>query len=484
LYATHGIHVSRDQSRSVTKNPSLRGKAYDEIAELRKKITEYNGKGLFLVHKKQVNDMLTDKSAVVESGVVKSAAIGKTAECAASEVVKNAAIGSAAIGSAAIGSAVVGNTAIESTAIGKTAECAASGVVKNAAIGSAAIGSAAIGSAAIGSAVVGNTTKIPIDTANTMDQLINEVYDGATDSSTCITQAFEPHESAQIYQLTNLMRNASNFDNHRQALIAFAWVLPFEMKQFQLFPFVLHIDGTKCTNQEQRVLFTCTGRDSMGKQFIVLRGFLLNECAWMFKWLFTCVMPNLLGKAVLRRVRIVLTDGDSQETSQLDLAMKRFMPDAFRARCIWHIVDRGMMKNYPNGVSRKLNTKFEKDRCLSLRLLIRHWLWSWSQDTCESKEEFHLSAALFEEYLQSDEVKQIFDPHGARTAAAESEIEEITEFVRRNVEPLVPFFAFHLRKHMHTFETNSNSAHEGTNHGIKSHSAAVKPQHTTLDATD
>jgi SWIM zinc finger len=142
------------------------------------------------------------------------------------------------------------------------------------------------------------------------------------------------------------------------------------------------------------------------------------------------------------------------------------------------------MKNYPNGVSRKLDAKNEKDKCLAARLLIRHWLWSWSQDACETKEEFHLSAALFEKYLQSDELKNIFDPRGKRTAAAESEIEEIVDFVRRNVEPLVPFFAFHLRKHMHTFETNSNSAHEGTNHGIKSHSAAVKPQHTTLDATD
>jgi hypothetical protein len=37
---------------------------------------------------------------------------------------------------------------------------------------------------------------------------------------------------------------------------------------------------------------------------------------------------------------------------------------------------------------------------------------------------------------------------------------------------------------MLAFETNSNSTHEGTNHGMKSHSAPTNPQHTLVDATD
>jgi hypothetical protein len=48
----------------------------------------------------------------------------------------------------------------------------------------------------------------------------------------------------------------------------------------------------------------------------------------MFQWLFGNVMPNLVGIDVLRHVRIVITDGDSQETSQLDVAMSTLMPEA------------------------------------------------------------------------------------------------------------------------------------------------------------
>jgi transposase-like protein len=54
------------------------------------------------------------------------------------------------------------------------------------------------------------------------------------------------------------------------------------------------------------------------------------------------------------------TDGDSQETSQLDVAMSTLMPEAIRARCIWHVVDRRMRKKHPNYVSTELKRQKEK----------------------------------------------------------------------------------------------------------------------------
>jgi hypothetical protein len=45
---------------------------------------------------------------------------------------------------------------------------------------------------------------------------------------------------------------------------------------------------------------------------------------------------------------MVVTGGDSQETSQLDIAMKQLFPRAFRCRCVlWHIVKRGMDNYFP-----------------------------------------------------------------------------------------------------------------------------------------
>ena len=56
--------------------------------------------------------------------------------------------------------------------------------------------------------------------------------------------------------------------------------------------------------------------------FTVLRAFLPSEQAWAFQWLFNSVFPQLLGKKALSDVKIMVTDGDAQETSQLDYAIK------------------------------------------------------------------------------------------------------------------------------------------------------------------
>jgi MULE transposase domain/SWIM zinc finger len=246
----------------------------------------------------------------------------------------------------------------------------------------------------------------------------------------------------------------------------------------------MHLDGTKCTNNERRVLFTVSGRDSMGKQFVFLRAFIPNETAWMFKWLFGNVMPTLLGEDLLQRVRMVLTDGDSQETSQLDIAMAKFKPKAFRARCVWHVIDRGMHAHYPKYLSKQLKGIDEKERFGNLQKLLRQWMWSWSQCACETEEEFLLSKALFCNFLESIEMHKVFNPKEEHTEIARMAIGQIVKFVRRHVEPLESFLVFHRRKALLVFETNSNSAHEGTNNGMKKNAAPTNPQHGILQATD
>jgi hypothetical protein len=64
--------------------------------------------------------------------------------------------------------------------------------------------------------------------------------------------------------------------------------------------------------------------------FTILRAFVPNERAWVFRWIFQTVMPALLGKNLLLRVQAVITDGDSQEISQLDDALRNYMPTAQR----------------------------------------------------------------------------------------------------------------------------------------------------------
>jgi hypothetical protein len=90
------------------------------------------------------------------------------------------------------------------------------------------------------------------------------------------------------------------------------------------------MDGVEDTINEKRTMFTATAaRDANGNMFTFLRAFLPNQCAWVFCWLFQSVFHRIFGSALLGRIVLLVMDGDSQETSQLDMAMKRYFPQAF-----------------------------------------------------------------------------------------------------------------------------------------------------------
>jgi hypothetical protein len=95
--------------------------------------------------------------------------------------------------------------------------------------------------------------------------LCNEITDNG--AVTVAPPVFEATQFDQLNAFTNHIRKLRGFQPTQQVMLAFAWILPFELKQFRLFPYVLHVDGTKCTNKEQRVLFTASGRDSKASSF-------------------------------------------------------------------------------------------------------------------------------------------------------------------------------------------------------------------------
>jgi hypothetical protein len=304
-----------------------------------------------------------------------------------------------------------------------------------------------------------------------VEDIPNNTYPSGTEEvqSKPITDLTQK-EGMEMEEYAATHRGALGLHDNQELLLAVAWVLPAERRQFQCFPNVIHIDTTSDTNKEQRPLLTVTGRDSEGNQFTILRAFIPNECAWTFKWLFQNVFPTLLGEDALQWILLIITDGDPQETSQLDLANTKYFPNAFRARCIWHIVDRGMKVNFPNCPTRcKKSKRSIYEAWEKVQLSVRQWMWSWAESCCETEEELQLSKALFLTFVQSDDVREALGGAAA--------VEQLKDFHRRHVEPLEDFFVFHYRKSLLAFETNSNSAHEGTNKGMKSHSAPVRPQH-------
>ena len=148
-----------------------------------------------------------------------------------------------------------------------------------------------------------------------------------------------------IYDVAKEHRNARNINDDQEMMIGIAFATPFELRQFKLFHAVVNVDVTEDTNNEGRPLATVTSKDSHGKMFTVLCAFLPNQQEWSFQWLFGTVFVTLLGKECLNGMKVIITDGDSQEIKLLDAAIKSHFPKVVRLRCAWHIIDRGWKKH-------------------------------------------------------------------------------------------------------------------------------------------
>lgn len=129
------------------------------------------------------------------------------------------------------------------------------------------------------------------------------------------------------------------------------------------------------TNKEGRPLLLVGGQDGNGKMFTVLRAFLPNQRAWVFRWLFKTVFPLLLGLRNLEYVNLFLTDGDAHETSQLDAAIDEFFPQARQARCGWHITDRGWDRNGPK--LGQCHPGIKSNQYTQVKHTVLQWITSW-----------------------------------------------------------------------------------------------------------
>jgi hypothetical protein len=288
-------------------------------------------------------------------------------------------------------------------------------------------------------------------------------------------------EEQEMLKVVTDHRQALKISDSQEMMVGIAYAMPFELKQFDLFHVCMHIDATADSNKEGRPLVTLSSKDSYGKMFLILRCFMPSEQSWAYKWLFQTVLPALLGKEVLQKISIIVTDGDSQEIGQLEDAVRNFFPNAYRIRCSWHIIDRGWNKN----VKASLGGFARKKRPLHLRGKLRRkpppltglnktartiyrWMFSWAQPSyCETKEEYICSKALFLMFVQSKQVKDIL---GIPT------VEAIIAFARENVFPHEDRFCYYKRHDLFHLETHTNCGHEGTNNGMKNCSSPVLPQ--------
>ena len=284
---------------------------------------------------------------------------------------------------------------------------------------------------------------------------------------TCLT-GLSHSESKDINNYINTGRLSLRLDCHQKYMMAFAWVSPSERERFNLFPEIITVDTVFGTNNENRPLLTMGGKDSNGKMFIFLRAYLPHEKGWIFRWLFSIVLPKMFSKPILSRCRIVISDGDLQEYSQIDNAISKYFPQLIRVRCGWHIIDRAWEKYFSSKKDFPSESQLHYDE---ITTNVQHWLYSWMKPNCETFKEYVLSKYLLYKYLQSDavinKVSTLMYSH-------------VTLFVKKRIEIHESKFLFSLRKHVRHYAEYSNTVLEGCNNGIKYHSSNVTPQ-TRLD---
>ena len=76
-----------------------------------------------------------------------------------------------------------------------------------------------------------------------------------------------------------------------------------------------------------------TGKDTNSRTFTIIRAFLPNQKMWVFRWVFSVLLPKVYGNELLKQVQVFITDGDPQETQQLDNGIDLFFPQAKIIRC-------------------------------------------------------------------------------------------------------------------------------------------------------
>ena len=147
----------------------------------------------------------------------------------------------------------------------------------------------------------------------------------------------KPSEVEAITKYCIDHKDVMELTSAQHLMIVKCWVLPHGKRLFDLYPEVLFIDITPNSNKGKRPLFTVTGRTSAGTMYTLMQPFLPNEKTWIFRWLFSIVLPNSFKQETLRRVRVTITDGDSQEYQQLDVAIREHFSQAYRVRRGFHL---------------------------------------------------------------------------------------------------------------------------------------------------
>ena len=284
----------------------------------------------------------------------------------------------------------------------------------------------------------------------------------------------EDEEFQPARDMANMTRENPAVSPNARVMIACAFETNQATHNFKLFPEVIHADVTSDTNNTGNHMLTFTCNTSEAKQVIFLKVWLPNQKKSSFRWVFKFVLTSMIPMECFQRTRLVMVDGDQQQRDQLVAAMLEYMPHAIDGTCGWHLINQGLIK-------RSVAKGFISDpiKQEKYRLFLDHikaWCYSWMTPFgCEDEEEYFLSKELLFSYINSREGYFACDG----SARAQNALDD---WVRNHVIIKEKLYLYYPKKNRRYFDVKTSSAHEGTNHGLKAHAAAVRPNQTMAHA--
>mmetsp|Transcript_2524 Transcript_2524/g.2829 ORF Transcript_2524/g.2829 Transcript_2524/m.2829 type:complete len:364 (+) Transcript_2524:2-1093(+) len=186
-----------------------------------------------------------------------------------------------------------------------------------------------------------------------------------------------------------------------QVLLAFAWTSGEEKKMLSLFPELITFDVTEKTNKEKRGLFLAVGLDGMGKIFIPMHCFMPNSQMTSFHWVYKHAIPNLWGDEILKRVEVVITDGEHALYAPLDNLSKTTLSKwsgVSVQRCSFHLFTQEWMSIPRNHLSDEARKHLD---------FLKRWIDSWITNI-DKEYQFLDSLQKFYDHIKSDHVTKMF----------------------------------------------------------------------------
>ena len=249
--------------------------------------------------------------------------------------------------------------------------------------------------------------------------------------------------------------------------IAVAWIVKPAFRLFKLCPEVVWVDVTSHSNNKGFHLLTFSSRLSIGKQVVWLWIFIPNQQRFSFRWVFQEAIPTLVPKWLRDRVQFFMKDADPQQRNEIQSAMSSHFVNATEGTCGYHLVNMGWRRHVPHCANILSPSNLEKWHLVVTK--IQKWIYSWmNPGYVEDEDEYQISKFLLEKFICSNVVHEIVGEHSWV-------IGKIIHFLRKHVYIWEHLYLHYKRSHIRHFDTAHSSPHEGTNHGLKSHSCGVKP---------